>query len=433
MGFLYSSSGLAQDIVVKDAIRILRDECVSCHRPGKAKGGLLLHDPVKMAAGGDSGPSVVPGKPDESYLLEVLYEEGDPHMPPKKQLSDTQIAQIKAWIQQGAKWDASVFDEAPPAKPIPTTALPAGYHPIFTLTLSPDGKLLAVARGSQLLLINTADPKFPVLKKAPIPVAPISSVAWSPDGKRLFIGSVQRIYQWNWESSEQVEPLIDGLLGPINAIAVDESNFLWIGDGPIAGAGFIRKVNLQNRKIELTLKGHEDLIYSLALSPDKKSLLSSSADKYVKRWDLKNAKIQAIYEGHTNHVISATFNADGSQLASASADREIKLWNTETRLQESVLGNKKFPYADLDWSRDGTLLAVITDHGAGNIYSNFVKHTGLQRSESAQQRALTPVKESLATCVFSADGKTLFGGAASGTLHIWNTANGKLMHSLPLQ
>ena len=45
--------------------------------------------------GGDSGPSIVPGKPDQSILIEaVRYLNADMQMPPKKRLSDAQIADL---------------------------------------------------------------------------------------------------------------------------------------------------------------------------------------------------------------------------------------------------------------------------------------------------------------------------------------------------
>jgi hypothetical protein len=62
----------AADGTVAPALRVLRDECIGCHKPGKAKGGLLLTTREKMLLGGDEGAVVEPGKPDQSPLVTLL-------------------------------------------------------------------------------------------------------------------------------------------------------------------------------------------------------------------------------------------------------------------------------------------------------------------------------------------------------------------------
>src|SRR5690348_17040299 len=63
---------------------VLVKECFGCHAAGARKigGGLRLDSRAGVRTGGDSGPAVVPGKPDESPLLDALRHEG-PEMPPK--------------------------------------------------------------------------------------------------------------------------------------------------------------------------------------------------------------------------------------------------------------------------------------------------------------------------------------------------------------
>lgn len=147
---------------IKPALRVLRDECVGCHKPGKAKGGLLLTTHEKMMKGGDNGVPLLPGKAAESLLYQLLLKDGDPHMPPKKDLTAPQITAIKTWIDSGASWDASVFDEAPAVRPVKLTAMPAGYQPVLALALSPDAKTLAVARANSVLLVDLGKPERPV-------------------------------------------------------------------------------------------------------------------------------------------------------------------------------------------------------------------------------------------------------------------------------
>jgi hypothetical protein len=56
-----------------------------------------------MLAGGESGPAVVPGKPDESPLIEAINHESF-EMPPTGKLKNPQIAAITNWIRMGAPW-----------------------------------------------------------------------------------------------------------------------------------------------------------------------------------------------------------------------------------------------------------------------------------------------------------------------------------------
>ncbi len=82
---------------------VLIRECYSCHSAGaKAiKGGLRLDSRAGVRAGGESGPVLVPGKPEESPLMEALRYEGL-EMPPKGKLPDAVIADFERWIALGA-------------------------------------------------------------------------------------------------------------------------------------------------------------------------------------------------------------------------------------------------------------------------------------------------------------------------------------------
>ena len=58
-----------------------------------------------MIAGGDSGPAVVPGKPDGSLLIEAIrYGNDQLQMPPDGKLPDEDIARLTRWVQAGAIW-----------------------------------------------------------------------------------------------------------------------------------------------------------------------------------------------------------------------------------------------------------------------------------------------------------------------------------------
>jgi Protein of unknown function (DUF1553)/Protein of unknown function (DUF1549)/Planctomycete cytochrome C len=84
---------------------IFVSRCQKCHAATAGKGGLSLTSRAAILAGGDSGPAIVPGKPDESLLMSaVRYSHDQLHMPPGGKLSDDEIARLARWVQDGAPW-----------------------------------------------------------------------------------------------------------------------------------------------------------------------------------------------------------------------------------------------------------------------------------------------------------------------------------------
>ncbi|WP_417849575.1 PSD1 and planctomycete cytochrome C domain-containing protein [Thalassoglobus sp.] len=93
---------------------ILAERCYSCHS-STAKtihGGLKVDSAQALYAGGDSGASIIPGKPEESLLIAaILYDsDADYQMPPKGKLPESEIAELKEWVRRGAPFpdDGSV-------------------------------------------------------------------------------------------------------------------------------------------------------------------------------------------------------------------------------------------------------------------------------------------------------------------------------------
>jgi hypothetical protein len=82
---------------------VLVKECYPCHssEAKRIKGGLRLDSKAGVLKGGDTGPAVVPGKPDESLLLDALRYDGI-EMPPKSRLPDEVVADFERWVKLGA-------------------------------------------------------------------------------------------------------------------------------------------------------------------------------------------------------------------------------------------------------------------------------------------------------------------------------------------
>lgn len=79
--------------------------CHECHSSNSKilKGNLRLDSWQGLKAGGDSGPVITHGKPDESLLIEAIrYGQGSPQMPPAGKLPDDAIASLEEWVRRGA-------------------------------------------------------------------------------------------------------------------------------------------------------------------------------------------------------------------------------------------------------------------------------------------------------------------------------------------
>jgi cytochrome c553 len=85
---------------------LLAGNCYNCHSANtNSHGGLRVDDRNGLLQGGNRGPAIVPGRPDQSLLIRaVRHTHKKLKMPPKKHLSDQQIADLTTWIGAGAAW-----------------------------------------------------------------------------------------------------------------------------------------------------------------------------------------------------------------------------------------------------------------------------------------------------------------------------------------
>ncbi|HYV27689.1 MAG TPA: DUF1549 domain-containing protein, partial [Candidatus Eisenbacteria bacterium] len=91
------------DFFEKKIRPLLAENCYECHGENKQKGGLRLDSRSGWAKGGDSGPALMPGDLDQSLLIKaVRYRDKEFQMPPKKRLSEGQVADLEKWVTMGA-------------------------------------------------------------------------------------------------------------------------------------------------------------------------------------------------------------------------------------------------------------------------------------------------------------------------------------------
>ena len=85
---------------------VLAKNCFACH--GSARmGGLEMSGREALIKGGKSGPAIVPNDPDKSLLIQAVAQTHERlKMPPQGKLAESEIADLRAWIKDGAVWPA---------------------------------------------------------------------------------------------------------------------------------------------------------------------------------------------------------------------------------------------------------------------------------------------------------------------------------------
>jgi len=103
---------------------VLAENCYKCHTT-EAMGGLRVDSIKDMLAGGDSGPAIIAGNPDNSLLITAIKQTTDLKMPPKgKKLTDGEIDALVQWVKNGAAWDDN--EAAKPVVPLMTQVAAKG-------------------------------------------------------------------------------------------------------------------------------------------------------------------------------------------------------------------------------------------------------------------------------------------------------------------
>ena len=109
--------------------------------------------------------------------------------------------------------------------------------------------------------------------------------------------------------------------------------------------------------------GHKGAVYSVAVSPDSRRILTSGEDGIVRVWDAATGAPLHDLVGHANRVLCASYSPDGQRIATGGFDDNVRIWNAQTFEQVARLGGHQDYVHGLAWRADNQqLLSCSGDH-----------------------------------------------------------------------
>lgn len=157
----------------------------------------------------------------------------------------------------------------------------------------------------------------------------VYSVAYSPDGRRIFVGAGNDVYFLDAIAGHTVGEPLRGHTGIVTSVVVSS-------DGTCVASGSWDKTiriwdAASGKEICEPLEGHTDSVWSVSFSPDGTRLASGSLDETVRIWNAKTGlAIGDPLEGHARAVLSVAFSSDGLRIASGGWDAKVCIWNSMT-------------------------------------------------------------------------------------------------------
>jgi hypothetical protein len=436
---------------INDIAPVLKEKCYGCHGAKNPKGKLDMTKYESFRKGGTKEDPIAPGKPDDSYIVTVLTATDKKRMPPKDSgdpLPKDKIELIERWIQEGAKLDAGLKPEADLLRELrlrwTPPAPPAAYPFPVTITsiaFTPDGKKLVVSGHHELTVWDVASGKLE--KRIHTRARRAMALVFLPDGKLAAAGGRPgeegdvRIYDINGGTPKNVNgvAVLDGVNDKGVMVkqlldADDEVLCLALSaDGKqLASGGCDRLVHVwdlsggyANVKELPSIENHADWVFGVAFTPDGKRLATASRDKTAKLWDLAAKESILTFPDHQNPVYAVAVKADGKQGFSVGEDNQLRTWNAAPEgKQVRASGGHGKVILKLAAHPKQPLLVTCSADQTVRIWN---------ADNGSAVRTLSGHGDYVYAVAVSPDGNLIASGAFDGEVRLWKVADGALVKS----
>lgn len=417
------SAAAADDVVSfrKDVAPILLSNCVACHGAKKAEGSYRVDTFERLVQPGDTGSApITAANLDESELYRRLTtdDEGERMPLDGDPLPEMQIALVRRWIEQGAKYDADDPKAdlsaivPPPTHPDAPEIYPQTL-PITALEFSADGTQLFVGGYHELTVWNPADGQL--VRRIKNVDQRVYGLDRSPDGTLLAVacgspGQRGEVRLFDAETGELVR-----VLGTTSDVAFDAA---FSPDGTrlaaCAADGAVRIYDVGSGAEERVITSHSDWVMAVAWNSDGTKLATASRDKTAKVFDTTTGELVVTFSDHNQPVKGVAFHPDDKQVYSSGADNRVLLWKIEDGKKSADVAGFGGEVYKLTKGED-FLFAVSADKSARQFHL----------SNRNQIRDYRGHAEWVLSVAFHAPTKRLATGAFDGEVRIWNVEDGK--------
>ena len=318
-----------------------------------------------------------------------------------------------AWKPVGEQIIAAnqVFDvNANPGQVVPVRRLP-----LTSVAVSPDGKTLAVGSPANGFLLYDTDGRqvssgfSRSAKSNPFAGSPWINVYWKPDGTSFIpvSRSAQSLQQYDAQGKEAGEPV------PLMSNFRDGS---WSADGKffaIGGDGReVTLVSMENSNpTQLGRQAHG--ITRVRFTPDQKQVCSTGYDGCVRFWS-RDGKPGKVLEAISTSIRGLSLASDGQLLATGSEDGTIRFWN-DAGETVNVAGGHGGYIESVDFNADGSLLASASWDQSARIWKRDGTPVSVLRGHEG----------SVLGVHLAPDGHHLYSCADDGAVRKWNVVSGE--------
>ncbi|MBW2708813.1 MAG: WD40 repeat domain-containing protein [Deltaproteobacteria bacterium] len=188
----------------------------------------------------------------------------------------------------------------------------------------------------------------------------------------------------------------------------------------------VRVWDVSRKRAVHTLKGHKNYIYALAWFPDGKRLISGSFDHTLMIWDPKTGRRIKTLTGHGDDVVSVAVSPDGRHIVSGSDDKTLRLWDGRSGAFVKVLAEQNQTVDSLSFSPDGR--EILTGHGNG---SGACENNLFTVPQGKKRLAFTRHDNLVQATAISPDGHlAATGGGDDNLIYLWDMKTGAVKQTL---